>query len=110
MPPPAFSKFELMLLTQRNPLGVCVLLVLGWIASSDGSLEPIEAEHLKKIAIASGHGELVGPIMAVLRDRDMEALQLACEFVGQHFRGPDALLFIKLSIGMALANGSLRPA
>ena len=67
-----------MLLTQRNPLGVCVLLVLGWIASSDGTIEPIEAEYLKKIAIDSGHAELVGPILAVLRARDMDAIQLAC--------------------------------
>lgn len=109
MPAPVFSKFEVMLLTQRNPVGVSVLLVLGWIASSDGSIEPIEAEHLKKIAIASGHADLVGPIMAVLRDRDMDALQLACEFVGQHFRGPKAYLFIELAIAMALANGRLRP-
>jgi len=110
MPAPAFSKFEVMLLTQRNPLGVCVLLVLGWIASSDGTIEPIEAEHLKKIATDSGHAELVSQIMAVLRARDMDALQLACEFVGQHFRGPEALLFIKLAIGIAMANGRLRPA
>ena len=110
MPAPAFSKFEVMLLTQRNPLGVCVLLVLGWIASSDGTIEPIEADHLKKIAIDSGHAELVGPILAVLRARDMDALQLACEFVGQHFRGTKAYLFINLAIGMALANGRLRPA
>ena len=98
-----------MLLTQRNPLGVSVLLVLGWIASSDGPIEPIEADHLKKIAIESGHAELVGPIMAVLRARDRDALQLACEFVGQHFRGPKAYLFINLAIGMALATGRLRP-
>jgi len=110
MPAPAFSKFEGMLLTQRNPVGVCVLLVLGWIASSDGPIEPIEADHLKKIAIDSGHADLVGPIMAVLRARDMDALQLACEFVGQHFRGANAYLFINLAIGMALANGRLRPA
>jgi DnaJ like chaperone protein len=39
----------------------------------------------------------------------MDALQLACEFVGQHFRGPRAYLFINLAIGMALADGRLRP-
>ena len=98
-----------MLLTQRNPVGASVLLVLGWIASSDGPIEPIEEDHLRKIAISSGHAELVGPIMAVLRARDMDALQLACECVGQHFRGPQAFLFIRLAIGMALANGRLRP-
>ena len=109
MPAPAFSKFETLLLTQRNPLGVSVLLVLGWVASSDGPVEPSEAEHLKKIATDSGHAELVGPIMEVLRTRDMEAVQLACEFVGRHFSGPNAFLFINLAIGMALADGSLRP-
>jgi len=98
-----------MLLAQRNPVGVSVLLVLGWIASSDGPIEPSEADHLKKIAIDSGHAELVGPILAVLSARDMDALQLACEFVGQHFRGPRAYLFINLAIGMALADGKLRP-
>jgi DnaJ like chaperone protein len=85
-----------------------VLLVLGWIASSDGIIEPVEADHLKKIATASGHAELVGPILAVLRARDMDALQLACEFVGQHFRGAKAYLFLELAIGMALADGRLR--
>jgi len=42
MPAPAFSNFEAMLLTQRNPVCASVLLVLGWIASSDGPIEPIE--------------------------------------------------------------------
>jgi DnaJ-domain-containing protein 1 len=109
MPAPAFSKFETLLLTQRNPLGVSVLLVLGWIASSDGPIEPSEAEHLRKIATDSGHADLVGPILEVLRTRDMEALQLACEFVGRHFSGDKAFLFINLAIGMALADGGLRP-
>jgi DnaJ like chaperone protein len=109
MPPPAFSKFETLLMTQRNPLGVSVLLVLGWMGSSDGFVEPIEAQHLKKIATASGHAELIGPVLDVLRARDMDSLQLACEFVGQHFRGPQAYLFINLAIGMALADGTLRP-
>ena len=110
MPAPGFSKFEVMLLTQRNPLGVSVLLVLGWMASSDGIIAPSEAEHLKKIATDSGHPELVGPIVDVLRARDMDALQLACEFVGRHFSGPQAFLFTRLAIGMALADGRLNPA
>ena len=110
MPAPGFSKFEVMLLTQRDPLGVSVLLVLGWMASSDGAIGPSETEHLKKIATASGHAELVGPILDVLRARDMDALQLACEFVGRHFSGAQAFLFINLALGMALADGGLRPA
>ena len=110
MPAPAFSKFEAMLLTQRNPLGVSVLLVLGWIAWSDGSIERIEADHLKKIATDSGHAELVGRIVDVLRARDTDALQLACECVGQHFRGPKAFLFINLAIDMAVADGRFGPA
>ena len=109
MPAPSFSRFEALLHTQKNPLGVCVLLVLGWIASSDGTIEPIEADHLKKIATDSGHAELLGPILDVLRARDTEALQLACEFIGPHFSGPNAFFFIRLAIGMALADGRLRP-
>jgi DnaJ like chaperone protein len=110
MPAPALSKFEALLLTQRNPLGVSVLLVLAWTASCDGILEPVEADHLKKIAAESGHAGHVGPIVDVLRARDMDALQLACEFVSQHFSGPRAFLFIELAIGMAAADGKLRPA
>jgi DnaJ-domain-containing protein 1 len=110
MPAPALSKFETLLLTQRNPLGASVLLVLAWVASSDGVLEAVEADHLRKIATESGHPELIGPIVDVLKARDMEALQLACEFVGQHFNGARAFLFIELAIGMAAADGRLRPA
>jgi DnaJ-domain-containing protein 1 len=110
VPASPFSRFESLLLTQKNPLGVCVLLVLGWIASSDGIIEPIEADHLRKIATASGHAELIGQILDVIRTRDLDALQLACEFVGRDFRGPKAFLFINLAIGMAQADGRLTPA
>lgn len=109
MPAPSFSKFEALLLTQKNPLGVCVLLVLGWIASSDGTIESSEADHLKKIAAASGHEALVGPILTLLEARDIDARLLACEFIRRHFSGPQAHLFMKLAIGMALADGRLRP-
>lgn len=105
MPAPAFSKFETLLLTQRNPVGISVLLVLGWMASSDGALEPAEADHLAKIAAASGHSDLLGPIENVLRSGDTGALQLACEYIGLHCRGAEAYPFINLAIGMAVAGG-----
>ena len=110
MPAPAFSKFETLLLTGENPLGISVLLVLGWMASSDGPIEPIETEHLKKIAASYGQADVVGPIVEVLKARDLEALQLACEFVCRHFGGAQAFPLIRQAIDMAVVDGMLKPA
>jgi len=43
-----FSEFELIVIRSQNELGTAVLLVLAWIAASDGSVDEREAKHYPK--------------------------------------------------------------
>lgn len=105
----AFSDFELLLLRSQNQLGTSVLLVLAWLAASDGSISDAEAKQLTEISLASKHGHETQALINVARKRDHDALQLACELVMQHFRGEKAKLFLGMAIGIAIADGYLLP-
>lgn len=104
-----FSEFELMVVRSENELGTAVLLVLAWIAASDGSIDEKEARKLSEISVASKHGNEVEPLLRLAKNHDVKALQLACEIVAHHFRGERARLFLEMAIGMSIADGYLLP-
>jgi DnaJ like chaperone protein len=102
-----FSPFELLLLRSQNELGTSILLILAWIAASDGSIEQSEAEQLRQISEASKHGHDLQPILRLATESDLDALQLAAEIVQKHFRGKEGKLFMEMAIGMAIEDGYL---
>lgn len=106
----AFTEFEQLILNSKNQLGTSILLVLAWIASSDGHIDAQEAKQLSEISSASKHGISVQPIIRLAQKRDIEALQLACEIVASDFVNEKALRFLEMAIGMAIADGRLLPS
>ena len=105
-----FSEFERLIVRSQNELGTSVLLILGWIAASDGSVDRSEVKQLSEISIASKHGPSVEALLELLKKRDTSAIQLAAEIVSRHFRGEKAKLFLEMAIGMAIADRFLRPS
>lgn len=109
MAEPNFSEFELIVIRSQNELGTAVLLVLAWIAASDGSIDEKEAKQLSEISVASKHGHEIEPLLRLVKNHDIKAIQLACEIVARHFRGKKARLFLEMAIGMSIADGYLLP-
>lgn len=107
MPEVKFTEFELLIIRSNNEIGTAVLLILAWIAASDGSVDQKEANKLSEISAASRHGHTIEPLLRLVKSHDIKALQLACEIVARHFRGKKANLFLEMAIGMAVADGYL---
>jgi DnaJ like chaperone protein len=107
---PHFSEFELLLLRSGNELGTSLLLILAWIAASDGMVDKSESDKLYEIAKASNYAVDIGHIIKIARNRDIEAIKLASEIVKASFQGQSAKLFLTMAIGMAVSDGLLRPS
>ena len=82
------SEFELSLVRSSNPLGTSILLILAWIAASDGEVDAAERQQLRQIAESSEHGPEIEALIRCVQRRYLGGLQLACEIVREHF--PDA--------------------
>jgi len=104
------NDFEKLLLESENEVGTAIVLILAWMAASDGVIDESEAAHLTDISKASKHGHESAPIIQLVKKRDLDALQLAAEIIRAHFRGDKASLFIEMAIGMAIADGYLLAA
>lgn len=104
-----FSEFELLIIRSNNEVGTAVLLVLAWIAASDGTIDEKEAKRLSEISKASKHEHEIKPLLRLVQTRDIKSLQLACEIIARYFVGERAKLFLEMAIGMAIADGYLLP-
>lgn len=105
-----FTEFERIIIGSKNEVGTAVLLVLSWIAASDGSIDTKEARQLSEISAASKHGHDIKPLVRLAKVRDSRSLQLACEIIARNFKGGKAPLFLEMAIGIAIADGYLLPA
>jgi len=101
------SEFEQLLIRSQNELGTSVLLILLWIAASDGAIHPSEIKSLSEVSEETKHGHDIRPLIVLAKNRNHEAIQLACEILQNHFHGEKANLFLSLAIGMAIADGYL---
>ena len=104
-----FSQFEKLLLTTKNPLGTSILLILAWIAASDGSVDDQELDIISEIAKNSQYEHNVQPLITLAQNENIKTIQLASEIIKQHFEKEKAVLFIELAIGVAVADKYLRP-
>lgn len=105
----AFTEFEQFILKSDNKLGTSIVLILAWIAASDGSVDKAEAKQLSEISAASKHGLAVQPFIRLAEKHDTTALHLACDIVASHFKGEKAHLFMEMAIGISIADGLLLP-
>lgn len=108
MQQPVISDFELLLFRSGNEVGAAVLLVYAWISASDGEVSDSEAERLAKIAGTSNFHGHAGMLTRLARERDLGALQLACEIIRANFTAEKARQFLGLAVGVAFADRSLK--
>jgi DnaJ like chaperone protein len=107
---PSPTNFTRILKNSQNPLGASVLLILSWIALSDGNLDDSELDQLKEIASASNSGSDINKLLEIIESRDVEAIRLASEVVRAHFTGTKAKLFLEMAIQMSIADNYLLPS
>lgn len=101
------SEFERFLLQLGNQPGSCVLLILTWIAASTGSINDAEKRKIVEVSVASNHDYDVSVFLEWAKNKNRDAIRLACEIIRRHFQGKKADLFLEMAIGMALADGHL---
>ncbi len=106
---PEFSEFERLIMNRKNELDTSVLLILVWIAASDGTIHESEMKKISDVSSNAKYGYDIQPLIALVKNRNYEAIQLACEIVQSHFRGEKGRLFLELAIGMTIADSYLLP-
>ncbi len=104
------SEFEKLILQQKDPSGLAVLMILSWISTSDGHIDEREKQALLSIAKSGGHTECANFIFKLALEVNIPAIQLACEIIRVRFAGKEADLFMEMAIGIAIADRHLYPA
>ena len=90
---------------------LCVLALLTWVASCDGSIDDDELELLRTVAGGVVGGEEVLPaVVAVGRLARPDDLEFACRYVRNKMDRGDKALLNRLLITMAVQDGSLTVA
>lgn len=105
-----FTEFEQLILKSNNQLGTSILLILAWIAASDGNVDKKEAKQLAEISATAEHGISIQQLIRIAENHDLAAIQLACDIVSSHFKGEKARLFMEMAVGISIADGLLVPA
>ena len=101
------TNFETVLIKNGNHVGSSVLLLLAWIAVSDGRVDSKELGRLREIARASNHLQDVDEIIEIAKQQDIDALGIASEIVSMNIDSDRSDLFMQMAIGMAIADGYL---
>lgn len=104
-PPLALSIFEKLILENRNAQGTALLLVLCWLAKSDGEVDPRELNRIHEIAKATNHSGEMQALFGLVDKGDVDALQLSFEILKDHASSDRAELLIEIALGLALADG-----
>ena len=94
------------LLASDNQLGMCVVTLLAWIATSDGRVSEEEQLVLEQIAEAGTNSDELRQALTTARAGDVADLQLACE-ICRFMDAEQRHLFLRLAIGIAAADGYL---
>jgi DnaJ like chaperone protein len=90
---------------------LCVLALLTWVASCDGSIDEGELELLRGVAAGVAGGEAVLPaVIDVARLGRVEDLELACRYLRNHATRADRPLLAQLFVTMAAQDGHLTVA
>jgi DnaJ-domain-containing protein 1 len=90
---------------------LCVLTVLTWLASCDGSIADDELALLRGVAASVVGGQEVLPAaIEVGRLARAGDLELACRYLRNHLRRADRPLLAQLCVSMAIQDGRLTVA
>ncbi len=102
------DQFGRLLGQSGNQAGLCILLVLAWMAASDDDVDEEETGMLRELAVAWGNSDEVVSVIGVARSPSNAALSLAFSALRQ-MEPKMRLPFIELAITMALSDGKLTP-
>jgi DnaJ-domain-containing protein 1 len=108
MSTPSLSRFEQLCVSQPQPLGIALLLVLAWTAHSDGEASSEELAEINRMAEACSHGGRVSDILSVITELRVTDLQLACEIIREACNSSNSKLIVQMVLFVALADGYLR--
>lgn len=90
---------------------LCVLALLTWIASCDGTIEDGELELLRSVAAGVAGGEAVLPeVINVARLGRPDDLEFACRYLRNHAGRTERPLLAQLFVTMAAQDGHLTVA
>jgi|GEM_PF-3911182 len=104
-------RFELLLLTHSNHVGLATLFVYAWIANCDDDIDFQETDVIREIGELSQHSERdVHALLDIAKHRDISSLQLAVELIKDKLTYDDARLFIEAAISVSIADGILLPS
>src|SRR5690606_2314643 len=83
-----------------------LLLVLAWMAASDGQVAETEMRNLRTVAAKGQSPSDLQQVLAIANRSNLPDLQLAFEILGR-VTAPGRPLLLKMAIGMALEDGYL---
>jgi DnaJ-domain-containing protein 1 len=93
----------------ENPVAAAMLLILSWIASSDGKIAEEEMAELRSIAESGKGSAALRSVIDLAQRCRVEDLQLGCEVL-QELEPKHRRLMLQMAIGMALEDGYLTTA
>ena len=99
------TQFEDVFLQSNNRVGICVGLLLAWLAHSDGRVAEEEQRAIDTVVQSLG-GNAVRAINDAASRQSIRDIQLACEVVMQLDQEGRKLL-LQMALGTALADGRL---
>jgi DnaJ-domain-containing protein 1 len=120
-PGPAFARiFRVMTQTATSPgsfremfraaedrQDLCLIAILAWIASCDGTIAPQERELLDGIAAGLPHLPNVGAVIDAMATARVDDLELACRHVRNRMDRGGKRLLLQLAVTMAVQDGYL---
>nr|WP_297459382.1 DnaJ domain-containing protein [uncultured Halomonas sp.] len=105
-----FSPFELLLLKSRNQTDTAALLLLAWVAASQGEVSAAARQRLNELAAGFRHGHDLQPLLDAAYPQDLAAIQLAAEVLQKDCHGEKALPFLRHAIALAMIDDKLTAA
>jgi DnaJ like chaperone protein len=108
--PAESSAFAALFRSGEQRQNVCVLAVLTWLASCDGTIAPGELELLRSVAAGVAGGDVLPAVIDAIRAGNAEDLELACRYLRNHVDRAGKLLLARLLVTMAAQDGYLTVA
>lgn len=100
------SRFSEIITATTNPVVAAMMLILAWIAASDGNIDDAEMDGLRSAASSGESKEYLETVIDVAVQGRLEDLQLACEVLRELELGHRKLM-LQMAIAMALEDGKL---
>ena len=109
--PPEAPPLQSLFRSAEHRQNLCVLALLTWVASCDGSIEDEELELLRTVAAGVPGGESVLPaVVDVARLGRPDDLEFACRYLRNNARRTERPLLAQLFVTMAAQDGHLTVA